>query len=200
MQPNAVNKSKFLTSSSKFHNSIDPTQFVNNSKLYSKRKGDRSGVQKKNDYLTYIGLATKKKIFYLATSLFFDKFVAIFGKKNMALLVQKFCGDFILSEFVSGYFKTKKWRKKVPFSTELKGGGKALVTGPLNKITFFCGFPYEVLFDGAGVRVRGAVAGHLRAAPHPVRVWTKLHLQGKNWLFTNCIIVQYVPEEVIYFT
>ena len=63
MQPNAVYKSKFLTSSSKFHNSIDPTQFVNNSKLYSKRKGDRSGVQKKNDYLTYIGLATKKNFY-----------------------------------------------------------------------------------------------------------------------------------------
>ena len=26
----------------------------------------------------------------------------------MALLVQTFCGDFFLSEFVSGYFKTKK--------------------------------------------------------------------------------------------
>ena len=27
--------------------------------------------------------------------------------KNMALIVQKFCGGFFLSEFVSGYFKTK---------------------------------------------------------------------------------------------
>ena len=49
--------------------------------------------------------------------------------KNMAILVQKFCGGLFLSEFVSGYFKTKK---KVPFSTKLEGGGgKALVTGLL---------------------------------------------------------------------
>ena len=42
----------------------------------------------------------------LAKSLFFDKFVAIFCK-NMAL-VQNFCGEFFLAEFVSGYFKAKK--------------------------------------------------------------------------------------------
>ena len=40
----------------------------------------------------------------------------------MALLVQKFSGGIFLSEFVSGYFKTLK---------------KALVAGPLKKITFF---------------------------------------------------------------
>ena len=31
-----------------------------------------------------------------------------YSSKNMALLVQKFGGGLFLSEFVSGYFKTKK--------------------------------------------------------------------------------------------
>ena len=36
---------------------------------------------------------------------------------NVALLVQNFMGDFILSKFVFGYFKSKK-RKKVPMTTK----------------------------------------------------------------------------------
>ena len=56
----------------------------------------------------------------MAKSLFFDKFVAIFGK-NMALIAQKFCGEIVLSKFVSGYFKTKKTTtKKVPMATKLE--------------------------------------------------------------------------------
>ena len=47
----------------------------------------------------------------------------------MDLLVQKICGEFFLSEFVSGYFKAKK-EKKTKFLLSLSsggGGGKALV-------------------------------------------------------------------------
>ena len=40
----------------------------------------------------------------LAKSLFFAKVV----------LAQKFCGEFILSEFVSGYFKIINYKKKAP--------------------------------------------------------------------------------------
>ena len=50
----------------------------------------------------------------------------------MALLVQKFCGEFFLSEFVSCYFKTKKHTQKSSFSTKREGGGGK--AGPLKKI------------------------------------------------------------------
>ena len=67
----------------------------------------------------------------MAKSLFFDKFVAIFGK-NMALLVQKFSGEFFWSKSVFVYFKTKKRRRKnVLFTLNSRGEGKALVIGPL---------------------------------------------------------------------
>ena len=48
----------------------------------------------------------------------------------MALLVQHFCGEFFLSEFVFGYFKAKK--------KFLKKGrvGKGLLAGPLKKELF----------------------------------------------------------------
>ena len=51
----------------------------------------------------------------------FDKFVAIFGKKNMVLLVQKFCVEFFMSEFVPGYLKTKK--NPTATMLEREGGG-----------------------------------------------------------------------------
>ena len=55
--------------------------------------------------------------------------------KNRAILVQKLWGEKKLSEFVFGYFKTKKkiQQKKVPMAIKLEGGGwvKALVAGPL---------------------------------------------------------------------
>ena len=90
------------------------------------------------------GLATKKELFLPILFILFpivNKTYFILRKgffirrdiKNMALLVQKFCGGFFVSEFVSGYSKTKK---KVPFSTKLEvgRGGKALVA---KKNTFF---------------------------------------------------------------
>ena len=43
----------------------------------------------------------------LAKSLFLTSLLQYLAK-NIALLVQKFCGEFILSEFVSGYFYNKK--------------------------------------------------------------------------------------------
>ena len=47
------------------------------------------------------------------------------------ILFQKF-RRFFLSKCVSGYFKTKKERrKKVPMATKPRGGVKALVVGPL---------------------------------------------------------------------
>ena len=52
---------------------------------------------------------------YTVQSRFFDEFVALLGKKHG----QQFCGESFLSEFVSGYFKTKK----VPFATKLEGEG-----------------------------------------------------------------------------
>jgi len=69
--------------------------------------------------------------------------------KNRAILVQKLWGEKKLSEFVFGYFKTKKkiQQKKVPMATKLGGGGgKALVARPLVEelFFFFCGFPYEL--------------------------------------------------------
>ena len=48
--------------------------------------GKGPGHQQKEPFLTL-----------LAKSLFLEKFVAIFGKKNMALLVQKFCREFLLA-------------------------------------------------------------------------------------------------------
>ena len=62
----------------------------------------------------------------------FDRFVAIFGQKFWG-------GIFLLSKSLSGYFKTKKKkRKKVPMATELGWGWgcKALVTRPLKKLLF----------------------------------------------------------------
>ena len=51
----------------------------------------------------------------------FSRFVAIFGKTNMALLVKKICGNFFSSsKSVFGYFKTVK---KVPMTTKLERGG-----------------------------------------------------------------------------
>ena len=59
--------------------------------------------------------------------------------KNRAILVQKLWGEKKLSEFVFGYFKTKKkiQQKKVPMATKLEGGGKALVARPLRDELFF---------------------------------------------------------------
>jgi len=53
--------------------------------------------------------------------------------KNRAILVQKLWGEKKLSKSVFGYFKTKKYFKKVPMAIKLEGGGwvKALVAGPL---------------------------------------------------------------------
>ena len=56
--------------------------------------------------------------------------------KNRAILVQKLWGEKKLSKSVYGYFKTKK---------KLGGGGKALMTWPLVKELFICGFPKEKL-------------------------------------------------------
>ena len=50
----------------------------------------------------------------------------------MALLVQNFCGECFKSECISGYFKTKKRKEKVPFATKLKGG-EGVKTGQLRK-------------------------------------------------------------------
>ena len=72
----------------------------------------------------------------LAKSLFFDKFVVIFGKKY-GPFSQKNLRRIFLSEFVYGYFKTKK---KFLFPLSSRGGGKALVAGPLKKRTFFAVF------------------------------------------------------------
>ena len=47
-----------------------------------------------------------------------------------------------MSEFVSGYFKNLK---KSSFSTKLEGG-KALVAGPLKRITFFAASLREAKF------------------------------------------------------
>ena len=39
----------------------------------------------------------------------------------------------------------KKKKKKVSMATKFeRGGGKALVAGPLKKYRFFCGFPYFI--------------------------------------------------------
>ena len=58
----------------------------------------------------------------------------------MAFIVQKLCGDFFLSEFVSGYFNTKK----NPFSTKLeRGGGYGLSDRATKRNDFFCGFPKD---------------------------------------------------------
>ena len=73
---------------------------------------------------------------------FFYSFVAIFGQK-FGSFSPKNCGNYFLSKSVFGYFKPekKKITKTVPMATKLeKGGGKALVAGPLKK-NFFCGSP-----------------------------------------------------------
>jgi len=58
--------------------------------------------------------------------------------KNRAILVQKLWGEKNLSEFVFGYFKTKKkiQQKKVPMAIKLEGG-KALMAWPLVEEFFF---------------------------------------------------------------
>ena len=63
--------------------------------------------------------------------------------KNILFLFPIVNKTYFLSEFVSGYSKTKK---KVPFSTklqELQGG--AIVAGPL-KNNFFLGFPKKYIY------------------------------------------------------
>ena len=73
------------------------------------------------------GLATKKKDFHWQSRCFLTSLLQYLAK-IMALLVQKFCGEYFLSEFIPGYFKTKK---------KARGGwGKALVAGPLKKDFF----------------------------------------------------------------
>ena len=60
------------------------------------------------------GLAIKKELFFKSwQSRCFLTSLLQYLAKNMALLVQKFGGEFFLSEVVSGYFKTKKMRKEV---------------------------------------------------------------------------------------
>ena len=54
----------------------------------------------------------------------------------MTLSVQQFCGGFFLSEFVSGYYETKKREKKVPFATKLEGGGQDF-SGQITKNNHF---------------------------------------------------------------
>ena len=82
-------------------------------------RGEGKGLStKKNDFFkTFFHLVPNRKL-----NIFCFKVLLQYLAKNMSLLVQKFCGDFFLSEFVSDYFKTKKYKKKVPFATKLEGG------------------------------------------------------------------------------
>ena len=74
----------------------------------------------------------------------FDMLIAIFDKNYGSFSPKILCRIF-LSEFVSGYFKTKKTKQKnVIFSTKLEGGGGS--GRATKKKNFFCGFHKQILY------------------------------------------------------
>ena len=71
----------------------------------------------------------------MAKSLFFEKFVALFGKKISLSELKNFVKDY----FCQNWFPSILRLKKVPFATKLEegGGGKVLMAGPLKKNNSF---------------------------------------------------------------